>query len=77
MELRLAASLTDQAYNDMDGHLRRHSDRLDLFRGRNAAAVTVLEEHLLHLEEMVCAALEAAGSVRGERARRSALLPER
>jgi hypothetical protein len=40
------------------------------------SGVTVLMEHLVHLKEMVCAALTAAGSVRGKRSRRSASLPE-
>ena len=48
MELRLVLSVTDRANDDLDDHLRRHRQLLDLFRKRRPAAVTALEEHLLH-----------------------------
>ena len=60
MELRLVLSVTDRAYDDLDDQLRRHRYLLDLFWKRSRAAVMALEEHLLHAEELVCTALEAA-----------------
>jgi hypothetical protein len=60
MELRLVLSVMDRAYEDLDDHLRRHRQLLDLFRKRRRAAVTALEEHLLHAEALVCASLEAS-----------------
>jgi DNA-binding GntR family transcriptional regulator len=69
MELRLVLSVTDRANDDLDDLLRRHRELLDLFRERRPEAVTALEEHLLHSEEMVCAAVEATdyreGGLRG------------
>ena len=59
MELRLVLSVTDRANDDLDDLLRRHRELLDLFRERRPEAVTALEEHLLHSEAMVCAAVEA------------------
>ena len=59
MELRLVLSVTDRAYDDLDDQLRQHRELLGLFRERRPEAVTALEEHLLHSEEMVCAAVEA------------------
>ena len=59
MELRLVLSVTDRAYDDLDDQLRRHRELLELFRERRPEAVMALEEHLLHSEEMVCAAVEA------------------
>ena len=69
IELRLVLSVTDRANDDLDDLLRRHGELLDLFRDRRPEVVTALEEHLLHSEEMVCAAVEATdyreGSLRG------------
>jgi DNA-binding GntR family transcriptional regulator len=69
MELRLVLSVTDRANDDLDDLLRRHRELLDLFREQRSEAVTALEEHLLHSEEMVCAAVEASdyreGGLRG------------
>jgi DNA-binding GntR family transcriptional regulator len=59
MELRLVLSVTDRASDDLDDLLRRHRELLELFRERSPEAVTALEEHLLHSEELVSAAVEA------------------
>lgn len=58
-ELRLALSVTDRAYDDLDEQLRQHRVLLDRFRGHDANAVQALEEHLRRSEAMVCAALGA------------------
>ena len=60
MELRLVLSVTDRANDDLDDQLRQHRELLELFRRRRPEAVTALEEHLRHSEEMVCVAVEAA-----------------
>jgi len=65
MELRLVLSVTDRVHDDLDDLLRRHRELLELFRERSPEAVTALEEHLLHSEEMVCAAVEATDDREG------------
>ena len=69
MELRLVLSVTDRANDDLDDLLRRHRELLELFRERSPEA-TALEEHLLHSEELVSAAVEATdyreGGLRGQ-----------
>ena len=67
MELRLVLSVTDRANDDLDDQLRQHRKLLQLLRERSPEAVTALEEHLLHSEEMVCAAVAAAEHQEGGR----------
>ena len=67
MELRLVLSVTDRANDDLDDQLRQHHELLELFHARRPEAVTALTEHLLHSEEMVCAALAATDHREGGR----------
>jgi DNA-binding GntR family transcriptional regulator len=57
-ELRLALSVTDRTYDDLDWQLSQHQSLLALLRERNPDAAQALEEHLAHSEAMVCMAVE-------------------
>ena len=66
-ELRLALSVTDRAYGDLDAERREHQGLLDLVREGQTGAADALDRHLTRAEAMVCAVLAGTDDEARER----------
>ena len=66
-ELRLALSVTDRAYGDLDAVLGEHQGLLHLVREGQTGAAEALDRHLARAEAMVCAVLAGGGDAAWER----------